>query len=215
MLLLWCLSMIRVFSYPLGKRSFHLFVDLKKSIVSVSGRLSPHNFEMFSISQLQACAFRCWFSNNSVQFFFARMLSKLICGRSWHFLLHSVILMIDLLFFLLEALWGCSRWTISFGQDHAIFLLIHLTGVLCSHSSSFILSSFASLFNLSDVWNPSYPLCHSFNSSEGSVLLISSSIFPSSQVHVLFPSMFNQSAVRILPLSSCCNRSGFEPYLVN
>ena len=30
---LWCLSMIQVFSYPLGKRSFHLFVDLKQVIV--------------------------------------------------------------------------------------------------------------------------------------------------------------------------------------
>ena len=94
--------------YHLGGRSFHLFVDLKQAIVSVSDRLSPHNFEMFSISPLQACAFRCWFSNNSVQFFFARMLSKLICGRSWHFLLHSVIPMIYLLLFLSEALWRCS-----------------------------------------------------------------------------------------------------------
>ena len=87
---------------------FHLLVNLKQAIVFVSGRLSPHNFEMFSISPLQACAFRCWFSNNSVQFFFARMLSKLICGRSWHFLLHSVIPMIYLLLFLSEALWRCS-----------------------------------------------------------------------------------------------------------
>ena len=30
---LWCLSMIRVFSYPLGERSFHLFFDLKQAIV--------------------------------------------------------------------------------------------------------------------------------------------------------------------------------------
>ena len=105
---LWWLSMIQIFSFSSRCRSFHLFVDLKQAIVSVSGRLSPHNFEMFSISPLQACAFRCWFSNNSVQFLFARMLSKLICGRSWHFLLHSVIPMIYLLFFLPKALWCCS-----------------------------------------------------------------------------------------------------------
>ena len=143
MLLLWCLSMIQVFSYPLGESSFHLFFDLKQWIVSVSGRLSPHHFEMFAISPQQACAFRCWFSNNSVQFFFARMLSKLICGKSWHFLLHYVIPMIYLLFFISEALWGCSRWPIiSFCQDHVFFLLIHLTGVSCFHSSSLILSSF-------------------------------------------------------------------------
>ena len=47
--------------YHLGGRSFHLFVDLKQAIVSVSGRLSPHNFEMFSISPLQAYSFCCWF----------------------------------------------------------------------------------------------------------------------------------------------------------
>ena len=63
---LWCLPMIQVISYHLGGRSFHLFIDLKLAIVSVSGRLSPHNFEMFSISPLQAYSFRCWFSNNSV-----------------------------------------------------------------------------------------------------------------------------------------------------
>ena len=76
MLLLWCLSMIQVFSYPLGERSFHLFVDLKQAIVSVSGGLSPHNLEMCSISPQQACSFRCWFSNNSVQSYFVRMLFK-------------------------------------------------------------------------------------------------------------------------------------------
>ena len=37
-----------------------------KSMVSISGRLSPHSLEMFSISPLQAYSFRCWFSNNSV-----------------------------------------------------------------------------------------------------------------------------------------------------
>ena len=73
------------------KRFFHLFVDLKQAIVSVSGRLSPHHFETFAISPQQACDFRCWFCNNSVQFFFARVLSKLICGTSCHFLLRPFI----------------------------------------------------------------------------------------------------------------------------
>ena len=139
-----------------------------------------------SISPLQAYSFRCWFSNNSVQFFFARMLSKLICGRSWHFILHYVIPMIYLLFFLPKALWCCSLHSSSRIEDHVLFVLIHSTGVLCSHSSSFILSSFASLFNWRVVCNPSYPLGHSFNSSGGSVLLISSSILSSFQVHVQF-----------------------------
>ena len=76
--------------------------------------------------------------------------------------------------------------TISIREDRVLFLLIHLTGVSCFHSSSLILSSFPSFLNWRAVWNPSYPLCHSFNSSGGSVLLISSSNIPSSQVHVLF-----------------------------
>ena len=46
-----------------------VFISLVLSIiliVSVGGRSSPHNFEMFAISPQQACSFRCWFSNNSV-----------------------------------------------------------------------------------------------------------------------------------------------------
>ena len=73
------------------KEVFHLFVDLKQSIVSVSGWLSPHNFEMFSISPQQAYSFRCWFSNNSVQSFFVRILFKFNCGGSCHFLLRSFL----------------------------------------------------------------------------------------------------------------------------
>ncbi len=83
-----------------------------------------------------------------------------------------------------------SSLIISNCEDCVLFKLIHLTGVLCSHSSSFILSSFAYLFNWSAVWNPSYPLCHSFNSSGGSVLLISSSILSSCQVLVQFLPFF-------------------------
>ena len=88
---LWWLPMIQVFSYPLGKSSFHLFFDLKQAIVSVSGRLSPHNFEMFSISPLQAYSFRCWFFQQLRYNLLGRVLSKIICGRSWHFLLRSFI----------------------------------------------------------------------------------------------------------------------------
>ena len=65
-------------------------------------------------------------------------------------------------------------------------MLIHLTRVSCHLSKLSHLIKFSSLLNQSAVWNLSYPLCHSFNSSEGSVLLISSSIIPSSQVQVLF-----------------------------
>ena len=107
---LWCLSMIQAFSISFSvKEVFHLFVDLKQEIVSVSGRLSPHNFEMFSVSPQQACAFRCWFSNNSVKSYFARVLSKLICGRSWHFSSPFFFSQESSFYsFVPEALWCCS-----------------------------------------------------------------------------------------------------------
>lgn len=71
-------------------------------------------------------------------------------------------------------------------EDRVFFVLIHLTGVSCFHSSSLILSSFVSFLNRSAVWNLSYPLCHSFISSGENVLLISSSILSSCQDHVQF-----------------------------
>ena len=46
-----------------------------------------------------------------------------------------------------------------------------LTGVLCPFAQVlFALSSLATIFNRSAVWDLSYPLFHSFNSSGGSVL---------------------------------------------
>ena len=76
--------------------------------------------------------------------------------------------------------------TISIREDRVLFLLIHLTRVSCFHSSSLILSSFPSFLKRSAVGNLSYPLCHSFISSGGNVLLISSSILSSCQDHVQF-----------------------------
>ena len=91
------------------------------------------------------------------------------------------------LFTLHLELWGsCS-----------FLLLIHTTGVSCFHSSSLILSSFASLLNRSAVWNLSYPLCNSFNSSRGSVLLflqVSSHLVK----FLLIPSICSRSAVQII-----------------
>ena len=144
------------------------------------------------------------------------MLSKLICGRSWHFLLHFVI---PFHFFISSGgiVMLCSSPITLFCQGHVIFLLIHLTGVSCPFFQVlFILSSFASLFYRIAVWNPSYPLCHSLNSSGGSVLLISSSIIPSSQVHV----QFLPFTVGVLPklyhsysFLSRFNQSGFNSFL--
>ena len=123
-----------------------LFIDLKQAIVSISGRLSPHSFEMFSISPLQAYSFRCWFFQQLHSNLLGRVLSKIIGGRSWHFLLRSFpsinlssILSSGGIVMLL------SSPIISFCQDHILFMLTHLTGVLSSHSSSFILLSLASL----------------------------------------------------------------------
>ena len=179
--------MIQIFSYPLGERSFHLFVDLKQAIVSVSGGLSPHNFEMCSISPQQACSFRCWFPNNSVITFLEGCFPSSFVAEVVIFF--SILYSNDLssIFFSFGGMVTLlSSLIISNCEDRVLFLLIHLTGVSCFHSSSLILSSFPSFLNWRAVWNPSYPLCHSFNSSGGSVLLISSSNIPSSQVHVLF-----------------------------
>ena len=132
MLLLWWLSMVQVISLSSWRKKF--FISLVLSFLLFVSVLAEFclNCEKFSISPLQTCAFRCWFSNNSVQFFFARMLPKLICGTSWHFLLHSFIPMIYLLFFLLEALWCCSFHSSScFVKIMFFSLLLHLTGVLC------------------------------------------------------------------------------------
>ena len=52
------------------------FLISSQSIVSVSGGISPHNFEKFSISPLQAYSFRCWFSNNSVLTFLEGCFSR-------------------------------------------------------------------------------------------------------------------------------------------
>ena len=126
--------------------------------------------------------------------------------------------MIYLLLFLSEALWCCSLHSSSCFVKIIFFsLLVHLTRVLCHLFKFFHLIKFCLSFsNLSAVWNPSYPLCHSFNSSRGSVLLISSSITPSSQVHVQFlpftagvlPKLYHSYS-----FLSRFNQSGFNSFL--
>ena len=56
-----------------------VFISLLTSIrpIAVSERSSPHNFVMLSISPQQAYSFRCWCSNNSVQYLFLNMLSQI------------------------------------------------------------------------------------------------------------------------------------------
>ena len=107
MLLLWCLSMIQVISLSSWWKKF--FISLVLSIILLVFVVAKFclNFEKFSISPLQAYSFRCLFFQHPHCNLLGRVLSKLICGRSWHFLLHSVIPMIDLLLFLPEALCCC------------------------------------------------------------------------------------------------------------
>ena len=138
MLLLWCLSMIQVFSYPLNESTFHLFIDLKQAIASVSGRLSPHNFEMFSISPQQAYPFVVVNPATPFSISCKRALSRSSFPPfiPFHYFISSGgIVML------------CSSPITSFCQVHVLFLLIHLTGVSCFHSSSLISSSFPSFLN--------------------------------------------------------------------
>ena len=93
---------------------------------------------------------------------------------------------------------------------------IHLTGVSYPLFMFLPFYQLLPLFNRSAVWNHSYPLCHSFISSEGSMLLISSSILSSCQV--LVNSFHLQSEccpnyIILNPSLSCFNRSGFNIYL--
>jgi len=117
------------------------------------------------------------------------MLSKLIFGRSFHFLLHSLFQgSIFYYLFLPEALWCCSLHSSSRFVRTVFFSCLSISNrsVVPSFQVLPILSSFSYLLNRSAVWNLSDPLCHSFNSSGGSVLLISLSILSSCKVHVQF-----------------------------
>ena len=123
------------------------------------------------------------------------MLSKLICGRSCHFLLHSFIPMFYLLFFLPGAWWCCYLHSSSRLWGPCSFHANHLTGVLC-HLLNFF-SSYQVFLLV-------------FNSSGGRVLLISSSIIPSSQVHVnSFHFLLEccPNYITLIPSLSCFNRS--------
>ena len=152
MLLLWCLSMIQVFSYPLGESSFHLFVDLKQAIVSVVAELCL-NFEKFFHKCTTSLFFWLLIFQQLRYNLLERVLSKLICGRSWHFLLHSVIPMIYLLFFLPEALWCWSFHSSSQLWGSCSFRAYPSNrSVVSSLQILFILSSLTSLFNQSAAW---------------------------------------------------------------
>ena len=181
------LSMIRVFSYPLEERSFFIsYLISSKQLFFVSGRISPQVLKCFNKPTTSLFVSLLVFQQPRCNLL-GRVLSKLIVAE------------VGIFFFILLFQWSIFY---SFFQSHCdVALLTHsrVWSRSCSFRAYpfnrsvvsplqvlFILSSLASLFNRSAVWNPSYPLCLSFDSSRGSVLLISSSIIPSYQVHILF-----------------------------
>ena len=116
----------------------------------VSGRLSPHNFELSSISPLQAYSFRCWFSNNSVITFLEG------CFPS------SFVAEVGIFFSILLFQWSIFYYFFRRHCDVALFTHhLELWGscsfraypfnrsVVSSFQVLFILSSHASLFNRS------------------------------------------------------------------
>mgnify|MGYP005815193367 CR=1 FL=1 len=117
-----------------------------QSIVSVSGRISPQYWEVFYkpttslfVSLLLFQQLRC----NLLR----RVLSKLICGRSWHFPSPfcysndlSSIPSFEGNVMLLSSL------IISNCEDHVLFVLIHLTRVLCHLFKFFHLIKFCLSF---------------------------------------------------------------------
>ena len=112
------------------------------------------NFEKFSISPLQDYSFRCWFSNNSVIIFLEGCFSKLICGRGCHFLLYSFLANDST-----SILSFHRHCDVALFTHHPIFVKDHVLSFCLSiqpechvlHSSSLILSSFASRLNRSAI----------------------------------------------------------------
>ena len=81
----------KFFIYPPGEISFSSPRCYQPNqIFSVSGKLSPHNVEMPSISPLQACPSIVGFPTIPFDPSPKRCLVKLFCGRSWLFF--SIIL---------------------------------------------------------------------------------------------------------------------------
>ena len=188
MLLLWWLSMVQVISL-LVEEVFHLVGVINYIIICFhSGRISPQFWEVFHKPTTSLLVSLLVFHQLHYNLL-GRMLSKLICGRSCHFLLHSLFQgSIFFYLFLPEALWCCSLHSSSRFVRTVFFSCLSISNqsVVPSFQVLPILSSFGSFLNWSAIWNRSYPLCHSFYSSGGSVLSISSSILSSCKVHVQF-----------------------------
>ena len=127
---LWCLSMIQVISLSSWWKKF--FISSVLSIITCfrSGRILPQFWEVFHKPTTSLFVF-CWFSNDSVITFLEG------CFPS------SFVAEVGIFFSILLFQWSTS--ILSYGgivmllfsliisncEDRVLFLLIHLTGVLC------------------------------------------------------------------------------------
>ena len=144
--------MIQVLLLSPRWNSFSSPCSYQTNFFSVSGRVSPKFFEMYSIRPYQYYSFRCWFSNNSILAFVVRVLSQdLVSSIHSIAFFHFFRRLCNVAFFShhLE-LWGsCS------------FMLIHLTGVLCPLLKFF--SSYQVSYHFSTGVLPEFVLpCSSF-----------------------------------------------------
>ena len=91
--------MIQDLSLSPRRKKISIFFLAPNQIFSVSGRLSPHNFEMYSVRPYQAYSFSLLVFQQLRSTLLLKMPFQAFCGISWHFLLHSPISIIYLLFF--------------------------------------------------------------------------------------------------------------------
>ena len=149
------------------KRFFISSLISRKQLFFISGRIVTSSFWDVCHKLTTYLLFSLLVFQQLRSTLLLKMLFKLIGGWRCCFLLRSFVPSIQLIFF-------------------------HSGGIVLLFSSThlFVLSGSCSFcpypFNPSAAWNRSYPLCHSFNSSGGSVLLISPSIFLSYQVLIQF-----------------------------
>ena len=95
----------------------------------MSGRLSPHNFEMYFIRPYEDYSFRCWFSNNSVLAFVVSMLCQ------------------DIVFYFVHSF----PFSLFFRRHFDVALFYLFSFCSCQDQVLFILSSLASLSNRSAI----------------------------------------------------------------
>jgi len=132
MLLLWCLSMIQVFSYPLGERSFS------------SPWCSHSNQWLPLVAVCHLIMLRCFHKSTTSLFFsllvFQQLHSILLCKDAFQVHLWQKLSFSSPFFYSsdLSSILSSegivmlfSSLIILFCQDRVLFVLIHLTGVLC------------------------------------------------------------------------------------